>query len=71
MGEAKPHAALDTWIWVLIYVGMFLFALGIAAGRIDEALGWFMAVPGAAMAVVGVVLIYIRSRIEDPTKESP
>ena len=29
----KPHATLDSWIWVLIYGGLFLLILGIATGR--------------------------------------
>ncbi len=60
----KPHAALDNWIWVLIYGGLFLVILGIATGRTQPALGWSMAVPGAALALTGVVLIYVRSRLK-------
>ena len=70
MGDAKPHATLEKWIWILIYGGLFLVILGIATGRTEEALGWTMAVPGAIIALVGVVLIYVRSRLDDP-KKSP
>lgn len=59
----KPHARLEKWIWILIYGGLFLVALGIATGRSEEALGWSIAVPGAVAAAVGVVLIYVRSRM--------
>jgi hypothetical protein len=62
----KPHATLEKWIWVLIYGGLFAVILGIATGRIEEALGWSIAVPGAVLALVGVVLIYVRSRLKDP-----
>lgn len=65
-GRPKPHAALDKWIWVLIYVGLFTFVLGIATSRIEPVLGWSMAAPGAVLAVVGFVLIYVRSRLKDP-----
>lgn len=61
----KPHATLEKWIWILIYGGLFLLVLGIATGRSDEVLGWAMAVPGVAVAIVGVVLIYVRSRLKD------
>ena len=61
----KPHARLEKWIWILIYGGLFLFILGIATARVDSVLGWSMAVPGTAAAVVGFVLIYVRSRIGD------
>ena len=60
----KPHATLDSWIWVLIYGGLFLLILGIATGRTEAALGWSMAAPGVAAALVGAVLIYVRSRIQ-------
>lgn len=60
---AKPHARLEKWIWILIYGGLFLAILGIATGRIDADLGWWMAVPGAIATVVGIVLIYVRSRL--------
>ena len=62
--QAKPHARLEKWIWILIYGGLFLLILGIATGRSDKSLGWSIAVPGALVAVVGVVLIYFRSRLK-------
>lgn len=61
----KPHARLEKWIWILIYAGLFACALGFATARIDAVLGWSIATPGAIAAVVGVVLIYVRSRLED------
>ncbi|GAA4339301.1 hypothetical protein GCM10023165_18550 [Variovorax defluvii] len=61
---AKPHAALEKWTWVLIYGGLFLLILGIATGRQNEAFGWSVGVPGAALAVAGIVLIYVRSRLK-------
>ena len=62
--KTKPHATLEKWIWILIYGGLFLLILGIATGRSDEVLGWSMALPGVAMAIAGVVLIYVRSRFK-------
>ena len=61
---AKPHAALEKWTWILIYGGLFLLILGIATGRSNEAVGWSVAIPGAALAAVGIVLIYVRSRLK-------
>ena len=59
----KPYARLEGWIWVLIYGGLLVLILGLATGRENEALGWSLAVPGAVAAAVGVVLIYVRSRL--------
>ena len=61
----KPHAKLEKWTWILIYGGLFLFILGIATARIEPVLGWSMATPGAIAAVIGFVLIYVRSRLKD------
>ena len=60
---AKSHARLEAWIWILIYGGLFAIVLGLATGRENETLGWSLSVPGAVVAAVGVVLIYVRSRL--------
>ena len=59
----KPHARLEKWIWILIYGGLFLVILGIASGRTDAAIGCLLAIPGAVATAVGIVLIYVRSRL--------
>ena len=58
----KPYASLERWIWVLIYLGMFLVALGIATARIEEDTGWWLGVPGIVAIVAGIALIYVRSK---------
>ncbi|MDH6594254.1 hypothetical protein M2165_004143 [Variovorax sp. TBS-050B] len=60
----KPHARLEKWIWILIYGGLFAVILGIATGRTEPALGWSIATPGGVAALVGFVLIYVRSRLK-------
>jgi hypothetical protein len=70
MAATNAHATLEKWIWILIYGGLFLLIIGIATGRANEGLGWSMAVPGVVIALTGVVLIYVRSRLTDP-KDSP
>lgn len=67
----KPYARLEAWIWVLIYGGLFLLILGIATGRSEPALGWSIALPGVALALVGVVLIYLRSRLGPQQASKP
>ncbi len=61
--RSNAHATLEKWIWALIYGGLFLMILGIATGRTHSMLGWSMAVPGGVIALVGFVLIYVRSRL--------
>jgi hypothetical protein len=63
MTAAKPHATLEKWIWTLIYGGLLILIVGLATARQDSALGWTIAAPGAVLAAIGVVLIYVRSRL--------
>jgi len=62
--EPNPHARLEKWIWILIYAGLFVFVIGLATARNDTALGWTIAVPGIVVTTVGIVLIYVRSRMK-------
>ena len=55
---------IDTWVWVLIYLGMILIGLGLSLLRGDAALGWIIASIGAALVVAGIVLIWMRSRMK-------
>ncbi|HEY9237932.1 MAG TPA: hypothetical protein VIP10_03745 [Burkholderiaceae bacterium] len=59
------QARLQKWSWILIYVGIVLLALGLAVQRSDLALGWGIAAPGIAMIVIGIVMIWVRSRMKD------
>ena len=59
----RPHATLEKWIWILIYGGLFVLIVGIATARQDASLGWAIATPGAVIAVIGIALIYVRSRL--------
>ena len=63
-GEQKRRR-VEQLIWVYLYGGLFAVVLGIATGRSNEALGWWIAVPGAIVAGAGVVLIYVRSRMKE------
>ena len=60
----KPHARLEKWMWILIYVGISVAALGWYTARTDTALGWLIGVPGALAVATGIALIYVRSRLD-------
>ncbi len=68
MGAAER---IQKWVWVFIYAGMFLVALGLAVQRSDAALGWGMAAPGALLIAAGVSLIWVRSRMKDNPETQP
>lgn len=60
-------STVETLVWVLIYGGLLTLGLGLAVQRYQEPLGWGIAVAGAVVAGLGVVLIYVRSRMKAPT----
>ncbi len=60
---------IQKWIWILIYPGIVLLALGLSVQRSDAALGWGIATSGIAAIVAGLVLIWVRSRMTN-TKET-
>jgi vacuolar-type H+-ATPase subunit I/STV1 len=57
-------ARIEVLIWVLIYAGMLSCGLGIALSRGGKGYGREVAAAGMVAAVVGVVLIWVRSRIQ-------
>lgn len=57
---------IEALIWVLIYGGLLAVALGIAVLRAEPALGWSIVVVGAIVAVVGAMLVVVRSRMQAP-----
>ncbi|MBX3638865.1 MAG: hypothetical protein KF683_26110 [Rubrivivax sp.] len=59
-------AALEKLVWILIYSGLLLVCLGIFVQRADALLGWILIVAGAIDAAAGAVLIWVRSRRDNP-----
>jgi VIT1/CCC1 family predicted Fe2+/Mn2+ transporter len=58
-------ARLETLIWTLIYGGLLTLIVGAFMGRSEEGSGAGVMLLGAIVAVVGVVLIYVRSRLRE------
>ena len=58
-------ATVEVWIWTLIYGGLLLLCLGWFVSRNNAALGAMLAAAGAVLAITGVLLIYLRSRMRD------
>ena len=51
-------------IWVLIYGGLLTLVLGLSVQRTDETMGWSMVIGGGGFALLGAVLIFVRSRLK-------
>ena len=64
MANAKTIARIQKIIWVLIFIGMFTVALGIATHSRSPAMAWTLGLTGAAMVTAGVALIWVRSRMQ-------
>jgi hypothetical protein len=58
---------VDKLIWVLVYAGLLVICLGVFVKRNAEGLGWTLIGLGAVVAVAGAALIWVRSRMPDPT----
>ena len=52
-------------IWVLIFGGILAFGLGLVVSRTDTELGWGITAFSIAAIVIGVVLVWVRSRMEE------
>jgi drug/metabolite transporter superfamily protein YnfA len=60
---------LQKWIWVLIYGGLLTVILGVFLARADLTLARTLQAGGGVLVLIGVVLVYLRSRIkEEPNK---
>jgi hypothetical protein len=60
----KAVARLQGLIWVLIYGGLLTLVLGLSVQRIDDDLGGSLEVWGGLVAVLGFILIYVRSKMK-------
>ena len=61
-------ARVDWIIWILIYGGLLGASLGVALGRNGAAFGWGLVAAGGVAATAGAILIWVRSRMSDPTE---
>ncbi|MEP6740387.1 MAG: hypothetical protein ABJA61_08405 [Caldimonas sp.] len=61
-----PTARVEVLVWVLIYGGLIGASLGIALQRGGAPYGWFMLVAGALAVLIGILLIWLRSRMREP-----
>lgn len=63
LASSRFIAWLQALIWVLIYGGLLTLVLGLSVARLDEGAGWRLIAGGAGVAALGVVLIYVRSKV--------
>ena len=59
----RSPARVETLVWVLLYGGLFVACIGFALQRDGHGDGWVVFGLGMGIALVGVVLIWVRSRM--------
>jgi VIT1/CCC1 family predicted Fe2+/Mn2+ transporter len=65
MANERLLGRLDALIWSLIYGGLFLLVLGIAAHDQTEIGGWSLGVVGMLAAGAGAALVFVRARMSE------
>lgn len=72
MASTRAIEWIERLIWMLIYGGLGAMALGSFTRRQAPATGTSLIVVGAVAVVAGVVLIYVRSRLDhEPAAAAP
>lgn len=60
-------STIDVLIWVYIYGGLLVVGWGLSVQRSSNGLGLALIAGGGVVAAIGFLLIYIRSRMKNPT----
>jgi hypothetical protein len=56
------NSTLETLIWLLIYGGLLMLCMAVFVRRSGAVLGWVLMLLGGAAVLLGVVLVWVRSR---------
>ncbi|MRD48547.1 hypothetical protein [Caenimonas koreensis] len=64
MTSDKTIELIEKWTWILIYAGLFAIIVGIASMSASPSTAWTLVAVGAVLAVAGVVLIWVRSKLD-------
>ena len=65
MASKTMLAWLQKLVWVYIYGGLLSIVIASFVRGTDSSTAWWMTAIGAAVVVLGVVLIYVRSRLKE------
>ena len=56
---------IAAWTWGLIFGGMLVMAIGLTLRDTDSTLGWVLVAGSGIGIAVGVILIWVRSRMNN------
>jgi hypothetical protein len=65
MTSKKTLMWVQRLVWIYIYGGLLSIVLGIFVAQSDPTLARAMQAIGAVSVLIGVVLIYVRSRLKE------
>ena len=64
-----PSGRIARWTWGLIFSGMLVLAVGLTVRSADTTLGWLLIAGSGAAIAVGVILVWVRSTMNNPPEE--
>ena len=67
MTQAKTLLTMQRWVWICIYSGLMGIALSLFIDKSETTLTRSIQCVGGLLVALGVVLIYIRSRLKPDT----
>jgi uncharacterized membrane protein HdeD (DUF308 family) len=65
MASKKTLMWVQRLVWIYIYGGLLAIVLGVFLARTDMTLARSIQAVGALFVVIGVALIYVRSRLKE------
>ena len=69
MASARALAWVERLAWIAIYAGIFAIILGVVSGGVHVIAGWSLGVLGGIAVTAGIVLIIVRSRMDESPKQ--
>ncbi len=60
-----PSSRIAAWTWGLIFGGMLALAVGLTLRGSDTVLGWLLIAGSGVAILVGVILIWVRSTMNN------
>ncbi len=66
MASQIAIARVEKLVWVFMYGGLLSFVVSLFLPDQDATLGAWMAGVGLAVAAIGAVLVYVRSKMTEP-----
>jgi hypothetical protein len=64
MASARMLVWIERLAWILIYGGLFGLVLGLATLGRHIAAAWSLIVSGGVSTVAGIILVWVRSRLQ-------